>query len=63
MPWVIALIIGNLPANVIFPSLFAVILYFMAGLWREHLAKNVLSWIACVRHEFSDDELLDGTDM
>ncbi|GAA6021211.1 hypothetical protein JCM11491_001608 [Sporobolomyces phaffii] len=47
VPWVIALILGNLPANVIFPSLFAVILYFMAGLWEEHLAKNVLSWIAC----------------
>ncbi|GAA5912086.1 uncharacterized protein JCM6883_007106 [Sporobolomyces salmoneus] len=47
VPWVIALILGNLPANVIFPSLFAVILYFMAGLWEEHLARNVLSWIAC----------------
>ncbi|GAA5883094.1 hypothetical protein JCM16303_006086 [Sporobolomyces ruberrimus] len=47
VPWVIALIVGNLPANVIFPTLFAVILYFMSGLWKEHLAKNVLSWIAC----------------
>ncbi|GAA6063063.1 hypothetical protein JCM10212_003008 [Sporobolomyces blumeae] len=47
VPWVIALFLGYLPANVIFPTLYAVILYFMAGLWREHLAKNVLSWIAC----------------
>lgn len=55
-PWVIALILGNLPSNVIFPTLYAVILYFMAGLWRENLATNILSWIACVsfRHSHSD---------
>ncbi|GAA5989967.1 hypothetical protein JCM5350_002350, partial [Sporobolomyces pararoseus] len=47
VPWVIALIVGNLPANVVFPTLYAVILYFMAGLRTESLAKNVLSWIAC----------------
>ncbi|GAA5939117.1 uncharacterized protein JCM15063_004431 [Sporobolomyces koalae] len=46
-PWVIALILGNLPANVVFPTLYAVILYFMCGLSKEHLAKNVFSWIAC----------------
>ncbi|GJN93059.1 hypothetical protein Rhopal_006104-T1 [Rhodotorula paludigena] len=46
VPWVVSTILSYGPVNVICPTLYCVIVYFMAGFWREHLARNILSFIA-----------------
>ncbi|CEQ39426.1 SPOSA6832_00937 [Sporobolomyces salmonicolor] len=52
VPYVLATILGYLPGNVVFPTIYAIIVYFMTGLWREHLAKNLFSFIAqCIMQQ------------
>ncbi|KAG8836185.1 hypothetical protein FRC17_009528 [Serendipita sp. 399] len=46
IPWLISEIISNLPINIFFPSLFAVIIYFMIGLRTSPLAKSLFILIA-----------------
>ncbi|GAA5870410.1 hypothetical protein JCM8547_004025 [Rhodosporidiobolus lusitaniae] len=43
--WVFSLILSYLPANVVFPTIYVIILYFMTGLRRDDLARNVFSFI------------------
>ncbi|GAA5959155.1 hypothetical protein JCM21900_001409 [Sporobolomyces salmonicolor] len=52
VPYVLATMLGYLPGNVVFPTIYAIIVYFMTGLWREHLAKNLFSFIAqCIMQQ------------
>ncbi|GAA5828021.1 hypothetical protein JCM3770_002793 [Rhodotorula araucariae] len=46
VPWVLSVILSYGPINVICATTYCVIIYFMGGFWRQHLAKNVLSFIA-----------------
>ncbi|BGP42824.1 ATP-binding cassette transporter snq2 [Rhodotorula kratochvilovae] len=46
VPWVVSVILSYGPINVLCATTYSVILYFMGGFWRQHLAKNVLSFIA-----------------
>ncbi|GAA5902258.1 hypothetical protein JCM8208_007242 [Rhodotorula glutinis] len=45
-PWVISVILSFAPINVLAATLYSVIVYFMAGFWRQDLATKVLSFIA-----------------
>lgn len=52
VPAVIGLVFSHLPAAIIFPTLYAVIVYFMTGFWRQDLAVNVFSFIAqCIMQQ------------
>lgn len=54
LPAVISCWLTYLPANVVFPTLYAIIVYFMTGFWRENLAVNLLSFIAqCIMQQLS----------
>ncbi|GAA6018066.1 hypothetical protein JCM10207_006069 [Rhodosporidiobolus poonsookiae] len=46
IPWVLSAILIYLPFNVVFPTLYSIIVYFMTGLRRDSLAKNLFSVIA-----------------
>lgn len=46
VPYVAASWLSFLPGNVIFPTVYAIIIYFMGGLRPDNLAVNVLSFIA-----------------
>jgi len=49
IPWIVSEVVANLSINAFFPTLFAIILYFMAGLRMDDLAKNLFILIAeCV---------------
>lgn len=50
--YVIGSWLSYLPGNIFFPTLYAVIIYFMCGFWRQNLTVNVLSFIAQVRKIF-----------
>lgn len=52
VPYVAASWLSFLPGNVIFPTVYAIIIYFMGGLRPDNLAVNVLSFIAQVSHYF-----------
>ncbi|KAL8287491.1 hypothetical protein RQP46_003349 [Phenoliferia psychrophenolica] len=49
MPYVVGSWISYLPGNIIFPTIYAIIIYFMAGFRRDNLAVNLFSFIAQVR--------------
>lgn len=52
VPWVLSASLSYLPGQVVFPALYAIIVYFMTGFWREHLAVNLFSFIAQVPSTF-----------
>ncbi|BGP27054.1 ATP-binding cassette transporter snq2 [Rhodotorula toruloides] len=52
VPWVASVFLSYLPANVVFPTIYAIIVYFMTGFRRDNLAKNLLSFIAqCIMQQ------------
>ncbi|CDR35783.1 hypothetical protein NBRC10512_006151 [Rhodotorula toruloides] len=52
VPWVVSVFLSYLPANVVFPTIYAIIVYFMTGFRRDDLAKNLLSFIAqCIMQQ------------
>lgn len=54
MPAVIGLFLTYFPVSIIFPALYAVIVYFMTNMWRQDLAVNVFSFIAeCILQSLS----------
>jgi ABC-2 type transporter len=48
VPWILSEVAANLSINMFFPALYAIILYFMAGMRTDDLAENVLIFIATV---------------
>lgn len=46
VPWILSEFVSNLTINVFFPGLFAIIVYFMAGLRTDSLVKNLFIFIA-----------------
>ncbi|GAA5886465.1 hypothetical protein JCM6882_001645 [Rhodosporidiobolus microsporus] len=52
VPWVLSTILSYLPVNALFPTIYAIIVYFMAGFRRDDLAKNLFSFIAtCIMEQ------------
>ncbi|BGP19345.1 ATP-binding cassette transporter snq2 [Rhodosporidiobolus nylandii] len=52
VPWVLSTVLAYLPANIVFPTIYAIIVYFMAGFRQDELAKNLLSFIAqCIMQQ------------
>ncbi|BGP02838.1 ATP-binding cassette transporter snq2 [Rhodotorula toruloides] len=52
VPWVASVFLSYLPANVVFPTIYAIIVYFMTGFRRDDLAENLLSFIAqCIMQQ------------
>ncbi|GAA5921109.1 hypothetical protein JCM3775_004094 [Rhodotorula graminis] len=45
-PWVVSVILSYAPINIVAATVYSVIVYFMAGFWRQDLATKVLSFIA-----------------
>ena len=46
VPWVFSEFISSLPLNVLFPTLFAMIMYFMTGMSTDELAQHLFILLA-----------------
>jgi ABC-type multidrug transport system fused ATPase/permease subunit len=54
IPWVISISLSYLPGQIVFPSIYAIIVYFMTGFWRENLAINLLQFMAqCIMQQIA----------
>ncbi|KAM0752952.1 P-loop containing nucleoside triphosphate hydrolase protein [Meredithblackwellia eburnea MCA 4105] len=54
VPYVVGSWLSYLPGNVLFPTMYAIIIYFMCGFRRDDLAVNLLSFIAqCILQQLA----------
>ncbi|GAA5832082.1 hypothetical protein JCM11251_002811 [Rhodosporidiobolus azoricus] len=52
VPWSLAMFLSYLPVTALFPTIYAIIVYFMAGFRRDDLARNLFSFIAtCIMEQ------------